>query len=146
MPPMPPRVAAIQRAIETRQDFSVLANGGEAEVFAWAKRHGMKGGVLICAWQENYRQRQAVGATSGRGDKKDAAMRSHDFDLDYWGDAPVDDREDDDDPEQQTTKTCPQCAGKGRDHSGDTCSRCGGSGRVPLDDFEEDDKHVEDEE
>ena len=63
------------------------------------------------------------------------------IDLDFWSDdiAPAEPDDDDlpDSDKEQTTKICPTCQGKGRDHSGDTCETCGGSGRIPLDDFDD---------
>ena len=72
-------------------------------------------------------------------------------DLDVWADdVEPDDGDDDDAPDdtEQTTRTCPTCHGRGRDHSGKSCARCGGSGRVPIDDLpgEPDDEEDEIEE
>jgi hypothetical protein len=179
MPPMPPRVATIKRAIESRQDFSVLADGGEAAVRTWAKEHGMNGCALIIQWQANYRQQQAQAERVARQKKTLPQKPAEGFperdiaalhDLDFWPDdwsaapsrraeplpkrtpPPLSDDDNDDDGDQETgpqppddpddndvgpvptTKTCPQCHGRGRDHSGLSCPNCGGSGRVPVDD------------
>ena len=56
---MPARVAAIRAAIESRQDFTGLANGGEDAVVRWARTRGLNGRALILEWQQAYRQRQA---------------------------------------------------------------------------------------
>lgn len=95
MPPMPTRVAAIRAAIETRQDFSVLADGGEAEVRAWAETHGLNGCALVLQWQAKFKQQQQADAT------RPVRVELLADDLDYWGDAkpaaPVDDEEDGED-------------------------------------------------
>ena len=59
MATMPKRVADIKAAIESRQDFTGLAAGGEDAVVRWAKGNGLNGRVLICEWQQTYRQAQA---------------------------------------------------------------------------------------
>ena len=59
---MPARVAAIKAAIESRQDFTGLAHGGEGAVVAWARTHGLNGRGLILEWQATYRDRQAMAA------------------------------------------------------------------------------------
>lgn len=51
MPPLPPRVAAIKRAIETRLDFTVLGDAGEEEVVRYYRRQGVNGRAKICEWQ-----------------------------------------------------------------------------------------------
>jgi hypothetical protein len=43
MQAMPPRVAAMKRAIEAQGDFTGLARVGEVEVFAYARSIGMRG-------------------------------------------------------------------------------------------------------
>ncbi len=144
---MPERVREIKRSIETRQDFTGLANGGEDAVVRWARGNGLNGRVLICEWQQTYRQAQAqverghkktLNQESGSGVfKPEAAVMR---DLDYWADdEPVEPDDDPDDSTDQTTKTCDSCRGLGRTADGATCERCSGSGRVPIDPDQEDD-------
>ena len=52
MPPMPPRVSAIKRAIIETLDFSCLRNGGELAVGEWARTFGANGNALIITWQQ----------------------------------------------------------------------------------------------
>jgi hypothetical protein len=137
---MPARVAAIKRAIEERQDFTGLAGGGEAEVFAWARAHGMNGGALVLQWHEAYRQRQAQG---GRGRLKPATQKvgyegAVTHDLDYWSDAEPE--PDDDDP----MLVCGACKGAGVDADGNECEICGGKGRIPAEDQPDDDREDDD--
>ena len=137
---MPARVAAIKAAIETRQDFTGLANGGEDAVARWAKSHGMNGRQLILGWQQTYRQRQAH---VERGHKKPSNTDSNErvskrdvaamHDLDYWSDS---EPEPDDDGD---VTPCPACNGRGKDAAGNRCEACEGSGKVSPNDDEEDD-------
>jgi hypothetical protein len=144
MPPMPARVAAIKAAIETRQDFSVLAHGGEDAVAAWARTHGLNGRGLILEWQQNYRLAQArqVSPQSAGKPPRPAPIETELRldDLDYWSDTepePDDDDDGDDVP-------CPTCNGRGRDAAGNRCAVCNGSGRVAPEDNEDEDDDDED--
>ena len=130
MPPMPPRVRAIKKAIEERQDFSTLADGGEAEVMQYARRSGQRGGALILEWQGNYRQRQAAGP---RQQKAAATRHILSHDLDFWSfdDEPADPDEcdPDDDDDDGDNDDCATCRGTGRV----SCRACNGTGKVPAD-------------
>ena len=142
---MPARVAAIRAAIESRQDFTGLANGGEDAVVRWARTRGLNGRALILEWQQNYRQRQAQ---VERGHKKtlpptdgkvSQAAAMHD--LDYW----ADDTEPDDDDGDGDVTPCAVCDGRGKDAAGNRCEACEGSGKVsPNDDEDDDDEFKED--
>jgi hypothetical protein len=158
-PPMPKRVASIKRAIEEQQDFTGLAGGGEAEVFAWARAHGMRGGALVLEWHQNYRQAQGARnqgvnntlknppnlAAFQRGKTPQTELRLDD--LDYWADDTEPDEPDDDDELTLKTKVCDNCRGLGLTSDGVRCSRCKGSGRIDRDDVDdgsEDDDWKED--
>jgi hypothetical protein len=134
-------VAAIKRAIETHQDFTGLANGGEAEVFAYARSLGMRRcGALVLQWQETYRRMQAQGAAAviSTAPLEKNLRRG---DLDFWAE---DDAEpDDDDLPEDERPLCGACGGKGRDAAGNRCVVCGGSGRAPKDDEDIDDDETE---
>ena len=156
MPPMPARVAAIKAAIETRQDFSVLAHGGEDAVAAWARTHGMNGRALICEWQQAYLRAHL--STGGRSKKtgnlntnsypglpkRDIGMTSAGVvDLDYWSDTEPD--EPDDDPDDDLIP-CAACAGRGKDSAGNRCSACNGTGKVTPSDGDENEDETDDDE
>jgi hypothetical protein len=133
---MPRRVAEIQHAITTRLDFSTLAHGGEAEVFAYAREIGMRGGELVVQWQREGERRQALSA-GPRPAAPPVKTEPPLDDLDEW---PDDDSEPgDDDEAEPDTKPCPVCGGRGKDAAGNICGACNGTGRVPADDDEEDD-------
>ena len=91
MPPMSERVRRIKSAIESRQDFTGLANGGEAEVFRYARSIGRRGGELVIEWQQSYRQRhgESAGAATAlarrRETPKATRVETANFaDLDDW--------------------------------------------------------------
>ena len=139
---MPARVAAIKAAIETRQDFSCLAHGGEDAVVRWARTRGLNGRALILEWQQNYRQAQAWSAAQGqqRAAARPARIETEFRDLDFWADEPEDDRGDPDDRDdelKQTTKACDACRGLGVAKDGSPCSRCNGTGRIDRDDVDD---------
>lgn len=141
---MPARVAAIRRAIETRQDFSTLANRGEAEVFKYARSIGMRGGELVLQWQETFRLRQAQAARvevdvyHGRhfaARRAETILTANDLDdWSNWADKP--DAPDDDDGDE--VAPCATCNGSGRDSAGNVCKVCNGSGKAPANDEEGD--------
>jgi hypothetical protein len=146
--PMPPRVAAIKAAIESKQDFTGLAHGGEAEVFRWARAHGMRGGALVLQWHEAYRQRQAQARqVMSEVDKtpRPARIETEFRDLDHW--ASDDDQDDggDDDPDDDLIP-CAACAGRGKDSAGNRCAVCGGSGKVTPSDGDENEDETDDDE
>jgi hypothetical protein len=140
MLPMPKRVAAIKRAIESELDFSVLARGGEDAVADYYRSIGMNGRAKICEWQRTglaakWRQQ----APAARPARTEARLD----DLDFWGDdddAPIDDDVPDDQP------VCSACKGSGRDAAGNECQICGGTGKIPAEDQPDDDDESEDDE
>lgn len=81
---MPARVRRIKLAIESREDFTGLANGGEAEVFRYARSIGMRGGELVIQWQQTFRQRQAQAANARPAGRAAVLTESRLDDLDYW--------------------------------------------------------------
>jgi hypothetical protein len=83
----------------------------EAKGLIWDMRRGV---VAVGQRKQVEEQQHQASNTS---------LKSHD--LDYWSDDPADDPDDD---EEQETRLCPSCGGKG-------CERCDGSGRLPMDDF-----------
>jgi hypothetical protein len=144
LPPMPPRVAAIKAAIETRLDFSALADGGEAVVLAWAKSHGLRGAVLIREWQTNYRQAvDTMERKNSSATKSSQSFQEPHADLDHWDDIEASAPDDEGLPtdDEDDLEICKACAGRGRDSAGNRCLTCGGTGKAPVDD--EDDSNEE---
>jgi hypothetical protein len=140
---MPPRVAAIKRAIQTRLDFSLLQNGGQEAVMAFGKALGMQFPMrLVTSWQRDFEQSYDLSELiwNGRAVPKGTKRRSPAIaDDDRPDDCDPDTDEDCDDEAETTTELCPACRGTGRDSAGEECARCGGSGRVDLDDIDDDD-------
>jgi hypothetical protein len=143
---MPRRVAEIRHAIVTNLDFTVLAHGGEAEVFEWARQNGRRGGSVVIEWEHEYRrQQQALSPVARPAPAPQPKVEDDEPDdlgpepPEEW---PVDDDNDDGAPPPQSpTILCPTCRGTGRDKSGAKCSACNGTGRVPsvIDDDDDDD-------
>jgi hypothetical protein len=138
---MPPRVAAIKRAIQTRLNFSVLRDGGEAAVQAWGRACGMRWpNMLIVQWQADFNQMRKTKPVVDDDEQDDLGPTPPN-----WPNDPLAPDEDDEDEAgqdtEQTTKLCPKCRGLGRDSTGSRCDRCGGSGRVKMDDMKEGDKY-----
>jgi hypothetical protein len=108
---------------------------------------------------EIWRMREHVRALAAKRKQREAPTVAEDDDEpkkpmdDPVAPEDVDDDDDVDDEKddslEQTTRVCPRCAGKGRDHSGATCRECNGSGRVPIPkqpgDDDDDDGDEEDE-
>ena len=147
---MPARVAAIRAAIESRQDFTGLANGGEDAVARWARTRGLNGRALILEWQQAYRQRQAqverghkkpLDQESGPGVSKRDVAAMHD--LDYWSDSEPEPDDDGDGGDDAETVPCQVCNGAGKDVTGRVCAACGGTGVAPDDDKPDDDDETE---
>jgi hypothetical protein len=143
---MPPRVAAIKRAIQTRLNFSVLRDGGEAAVQAWGRACGMKWpNMLIVQWQDDYNRMRKTKPVvdDDESTPDDLGPERPDWPSDPL--APDDDGEDDEDEAgedtEQLTRSCPKCRGLGRDSSGSKCDRCNGSGRIPANSVKEGDRH-----
>jgi hypothetical protein len=136
---LPPFVREMKTAIETELDFTVLAHGGEARLFAWAKQNGLRGPALVTTWQRSYNQSHGGEGTRPAAPKKPMDDLGPDAPgLDDW---PDDSDNDDDDspPEQPPTILCPTCRGLGCDKTGQKCSECNGTGRIPAPGSESDD-------
>jgi hypothetical protein len=115
-----------QHRRETCDKIVAMLLGGDLAAYA-ARRNGLTVDEESYIWGQFRGGRPTV-------PRKQTPPRSDDG----WPDVlPVDDPDNDVVPEQ-TAKTCPNCAGRGRTHDGLTCQRCGGSGRVPLDDVDDD--------
>jgi hypothetical protein len=133
---LPPFAEAMRTAIETKCDFSVLANGGEARLFAWAKQNGLRGPVLVTTWARNYNQWHGGEGTRPAAPKSARPARIEtDWladDLDHWAQDTDEEPDSDDDTEDSEAAwvPCAACNGKGKDAAGNVCQACGGTGRV----------------
>ena len=144
-PSLTPRLIAIRQAV-ARGDYSCLGAGGEALVFAYAKRCGIGAAELLHEWADApselparaaQSQQKAAAARPGktfshRDQKSDPRAELHD--LDYWASDYIEPPTDDDDD----APLCPVCDGRGKDAAGNQCEACGGSGRVSPDEDRDD--------
>jgi hypothetical protein len=140
---MPPRVVAIKKAIQTRLDFRVLQDGGEAAVQAWGRACGLKWpNTLILKWQRDFNQMKKTKPAVDDDEREQDDLGPT---PPGWPDDPLapdeDDEEEAGEDTEQQTKLCPKCRGLGRDQTGSKCDRCGGSGRVKMGDMKEGDKY-----
>jgi hypothetical protein len=110
---LPPFVQRMKTAIETQLDFSVLANGGEARLFQWAKQNGLRGPALVLQWQADYNRAHGDGARPAAPKRARPARIETNMafdDLDHW--ASDDDVEPDDvDDGDDDSMMCPKCLG-----------------------------------
>lgn len=143
-PQLTPRLIAIRQAV-ARGEYSCLADGGEAEVFAYARRCGTNAAALLHSWADEPSVLPAkageVSPQSAAKAPKTARIETELRDLDYWSDDPA--PLDDDPPDPMPT--CSGCWGSGKDTGGGICKICGGTGRIPAEDQPGDDEDENDE-
>ena len=81
---LPPRIARIKHAIESKLDFTGLRDGGEEAVVQFYRPRGQNGRAVICEWQavgmRAQERRQGAGVTVSQRAAVDLASS----DLDYW--------------------------------------------------------------
>ena len=127
------RLRAIERAISSTGDYSVLRDGGEELVRRRATELGTTATELMHQWA---------------GESKPPVPRNSPHPT------PLPRREPDRDLSEDTAdddEVCPNCDGTGRAEDGDICDRCHGTGRVLQDDDDQDqdddrddDQHADD--
>jgi hypothetical protein len=105
------RLRAIERAISSSGDYSVLRDGGEELVRRRATELGTTATELMHQWA---------------GETKPAPPPRREPDRDLSEDA------------ADADEACPNCDGTGRDEDGGECDRCHGTGRVLQDDDDQD--------
>jgi hypothetical protein len=132
------RLRAVERAISTRSDYSVLRDGGEELVRARARELGVTATELMHQWAgESKPPDHSVPGTPG--------PRRRDHTVDGVPAEPEpSDADDAADDSEQADRECPACDGTGRDDDGGVCERCHGSGRVSDDDDRDDRDDLED--
>jgi hypothetical protein len=132
------RLRAIERAISSTGDYSVLRNGGEELVRRRATELGTTATALMHQWA---------------GESKPPVPRNSPHPTPLPRREPDRDLSEDtaDDDGDASDRECPACDGTGRAEDGDICDRCHGTGRVLQDDDaldddvqDDDDQHADD--